>query len=70
MLDRTQGPVRPAELRFHHGEFEIVKAGSHAICAATGAAIPLEELRYWSVERQEAYASPDAAKQRFAGAGR
>ena len=26
----------------------------------TRAPIPLEELRYWSVERQEAYASPEA----------
>jgi hypothetical protein len=28
-------------------------------CAVTGKAIPLDELRYWSVARQEAYA--DAA---------
>ena len=26
------------------------------ICAVTGVQIPLHELRYWSVERQEAYA--------------
>jgi hypothetical protein len=26
----------------------------------TGAPIPLEELRYWSVDLQEAYSSPEA----------
>jgi hypothetical protein len=32
----------------------------------TGAAIPLEELKYWSVDLQEAYASPEAVMQRHA----
>jgi hypothetical protein len=35
-------------------------------CAVTGAEIPLEELRYWSVDLQEAYASPEAVLQRHA----
>jgi hypothetical protein len=30
----------------------------------TGAPIPLEELRYWSVDLQEAYATPEAVLQR------
>jgi hypothetical protein len=34
----------------------------------TGAQIPLEELRYWSVDLQEAYATPEAVRQRY-GAG-
>ena len=38
--------------------------GAFVRCAVTGAAIPLEELKYWSVDRQEAYASPDAVLQR------
>jgi hypothetical protein len=33
-------------------------------CAVSGAPIPLEELKYWSVDLQEAYASPDAVLQR------
>jgi hypothetical protein len=33
----------------------------------TGAAIPLEDLKYWSVERQEAYASPEAVMKRPGG---
>jgi hypothetical protein len=31
----------------------------------TGEPIALEELRYWSVERQEAYASPEIATRRL-----
>ena len=30
-----------------------------------GEAIPLEQLRYWSVERQEAYSSPEAVLKRL-----
>jgi hypothetical protein len=43
------------------GTFRVLSPGNHVICAVTGALIPLEELRYWSVERQEAYASVEAS---------
>jgi hypothetical protein len=33
-------------------------------CAVTGAAIPLPALKYWSVDLQEAYASPEASVRR------
>ena len=33
-------------------------------CAVTGAPIPLEELKYWSVDLQEAYSSPEVVLQR------
>jgi hypothetical protein len=64
MLDRTKGPERPAELRYLSGEFQVVKPGTHVYCAVTGKAIPLEELRYWSAELQEAYASAEIATRR------
>jgi hypothetical protein len=35
------------------------------LCAVTGAKIPLENLRYWSPELQEAYASPTEALKRW-----
>jgi len=34
-------------------------------CAVTNVPIPLEELKYWSVELQEAYLSPDAVLERL-----
>lgn len=54
-----------AEVRYLDGEFKVVRQGSHVRCAVTGEAIPLEDLKYWSVERQEAYASREAVLTRF-----
>jgi hypothetical protein len=33
----------------------VITPGSFVRCAVTGIDIPLDELKYWSVERQEAY---------------
>ncbi|MFG1463549.1 DUF2093 domain-containing protein [Xanthobacter sp. DSM 24535] len=49
-----------AELRYLDGEFRIVRPGTFVRCAVTGQGIPLDELRYWSVDLQEAYADPQA----------
>jgi hypothetical protein len=54
-----------AELRYLDGDYRIVRPGSHVRCAVTGVAIPLDELKYWSVELQEAYAGPEAVLRRF-----
>jgi hypothetical protein len=54
-----------AEVKYLDSDFRVVRAGAFVRCAVTGAPIPLEELRYWSVERQEAYASPEAVLQRW-----
>ena len=56
---------RLATLQFGHNGFRIIKPGNHVLCAVTGEAILLEALRYWSVERQEAYASPVIATRRL-----
>ncbi len=39
------------------------------LCAITGQRIPLTELRYWSVEHQEAYIDAAAALKRYTDAG-
>jgi hypothetical protein len=54
-----------AELRYLDGDYRIVKPGSHVRCSVTGVPIPLDELKYWSVELQEAYATPEAVLRRF-----
>ena len=46
-----------AKLHYMPNGFRPLSAGDHVLCAVTGEAIPLDELRYWSVERQEAYAT-------------
>ena len=56
MMNRFDGnSSREAKIRYLDGDFQIVLAGSHVICAMTGKAIPVDELRYWSVVRQEPY---------------
>jgi hypothetical protein len=64
MLDRTKGPERAAELRYFSGDYQIVRAGTHVYCAVTGRPIPLDELRYWNADLQEAYASAEIATER------
>ena len=49
------GGNRLAVIEYLDGDFRIVQTGSHVICAIAGKAVPLDELRYWSVARQEAY---------------
>lgn len=49
------GGNRLAVIEYLDGDFRIVQTGSHVVCAITGKTIPLGELRYWSVARQEAY---------------
>jgi hypothetical protein len=47
------------------GDFRIVKPGAFVRCGVTREPIPLDELRYWSVDLQEAYVSRDAVLQRM-----
>lgn len=54
-----------ATLQFLDGEYRVVKAGSYVLCAVSGKKILLDDLRYWSVERQEAYATSAEAIERF-----
>ena len=54
-----------AVLQYLDGEYRILTHGTYVICAVTGAQIPLEDLRYWSVDLQEAYASAEAALKRY-----
>ncbi|MDX3909912.1 MAG: DUF2093 domain-containing protein [Sphingobium sp.] len=48
---------RPARLHFLSYSFRVLSPGDHVLCAVSGNRIPLEELRYWSVARQEPYAN-------------
>jgi hypothetical protein len=64
-MERDFRPGGLAELEYLDGEYRIVRAGAFVRCAITGEPIPLDALRYWSVDLQEAYASPGIALQRF-----
>ena len=62
--DRSSPMAGEAEVKYLDGDFRVLRPGAFVRCAVTGAAIPLEELKYWSVDLQEAYASPEAVLQR------
>jgi hypothetical protein len=53
-----------AQVQYLDGDFRVVSPGTYVRCAVTDARIPLDELKYWSVDRQEAYAVPSAVLQR------
>jgi hypothetical protein len=65
--DRAAPLNGEAEVKYLDGDFRIVKPGAFVRCAMTGVPIPLEELKYWDVDRQEAYASPEAVAQSQSG---
>lgn len=58
---------RPATLQYLPNGFRVLAPGSYVACAVTGEHIDLEALRYWSAERQEPYANPEAATRRLTG---
>ena len=57
---------RPARLHFMANGFRVLAPGDHVLCAVSGARIALDDLRYWSVARQEAYASAEIATEAMA----
>ena len=46
-----------AKLKYMSNNFQIVEKGDHVICAISKKTIPLENLNYWNVDKQEAYFS-------------
>lgn len=63
MLDTSGG--RLARLRYLSGSFQVVAPGDFVTCAVTAKRIPVNALRYWSSELQEAYATPEVAVARY-----
>jgi hypothetical protein len=65
VLNRTdRATAGEAEVKYLDGDFRIVRPGAFVRCAVTGLPIPLEELKYWSVDLQEAYINPEAVLRR------
>lgn len=55
---------REAKIRYLSGDYEVVEDGTYIRCAVTGEKIPLDELRYWNFDRQEAYKSCEVSYHR------
>jgi hypothetical protein len=72
-MNRHEAPFlggQEAVLEYGDGDFVILKQGNFVLCAVTGQRIPLDELRYWSVDLNEAYATPAAVIQRLSAPGK
>lgn len=54
-----------AQVRYGDNEVTILRHGAYVRCAVTGERIPLDELRYWNVDLQEAYRGPEEASRRW-----
>ena len=63
-FERLFGLKGEAKLRYLDGEFQVLTPGDFVRCAVTGEAIALPDLRYWSVDLQEAYASAEISFER------
>ena len=62
MMNRFEGSgSREAKIRYLDGDFQILLPGGYVTCAITGKHIPIDELKYWSVDRQEPYADASAS---------
>jgi hypothetical protein len=59
----TAGEI--ALVRYGDGEITVLRPGRYVVCAVTGKKVPLEALRYWNPNLQEAYAGPTEALARW-----
>ena len=64
-FERLFGLKGEAKLRYLDGEFQVLSPGDFVRCAVSGDPIALPDLRNWSVELQEAYASAEIAFERY-----
>jgi hypothetical protein len=60
-MNRHEPTSGEAKLRYLDADYQVVVPGQFVVCAQTGQQIPIGQLRYWSVDRQEAYVSAGAS---------
>lgn len=61
-MNRFEGPgAGEARIRYLDGDFQVLTPGAFVRCAVSGDPIPLAELKYWSVARQEPYRDVEAS---------
>ena len=62
-----ESDFKPSEaaLRYLDADYVVIKPGTFVRCAITQSPIPVDDLKYWNVDRQEAYADADAAMEAY-----
>jgi hypothetical protein len=64
-LEKRPPAAAEAQIEYLDGDIRVIRPGAFVRCAVTGVPIALDELRYWSVDLQEAYAGPEAVLKRL-----
>ncbi len=64
-FERSSGFKGEAKVKYLDGEVQVLTPGDFVRCAVTGRNIPLDDLRYWSVELQEAYFDAASSLKRY-----
>ena len=64
IFDRGFSPSE-AQIRYLDADYVVLRPGSFVRCAVTGNPIPIDELTYWNVDRQEAYVDYKAAYEAY-----
>ncbi|MBA4000172.1 DUF2093 domain-containing protein [Brevundimonas sp.] len=68
MNARDPNPDGLARLHYGDCDYVVLKPGRFVVCAVTARQIPLDALRYWSIDLQEAYVGPAELMERAAAA--
>jgi len=63
-FENTFNTAGEALIKYLDADYQVIRHGQFVRCAVSGERIKLDELRYWSVDRQEPYASAKEAMQR------
>lgn len=58
-------PEGEALIDFGDSDFVVLRSGTYVTCSVTSERIPLEELRYWNADLNEAYRDAGAALARW-----
>ncbi|MHA1522790.1 MAG: DUF2093 domain-containing protein [Alphaproteobacteria bacterium] len=64
-LENAFGGGVEARIRYLQADFQVLVPGDFVRCAKTGLAIPLDDLKYWNADLQEAYSSSQVAMNRY-----
>jgi hypothetical protein len=59
-----RGGVGEARVRYLDHDFQVTMPGAYVVCVVSGQHIPLDQLMYWSVSRQEPYVDAAASLSR------
>ena len=55
---------KEARVKYLDADYQVLTPGSFVRCAVTGQPIALDDLKYWSVARQEAYVDVQSSLKR------